>query len=626
MKKCQLNVKDSRITLSSALTPRFGYELETGVACTFTLDFETVLGVFYSLGMKDEIQTQTPGNSKLQLMRGIQKYSDKLSFYCNDCSVSVPRNQKVFTGLMDKCIFEVNPTKASFPHSGIFHPKIWILLYTPTTNNENAQPYIKIIISSRNLSKSSNLDYAIALEAPVKDQATQKTLDHAKPLTDWLDYLAQFTPEEKKRAIATLKEYVSRSDDALLDSNGVYSGYWFLPLGISEEYDKDSIDLLNEEFNKKFKKEWLIVVSPFLGEDFIKNLTDDGTTPEKSALLTRRSSLTKSIWESFTNVYGLKSILNNDELIEESSQSESNANEAVPYRDLHAKMYFYRSDKQNMLLTGSANATRQAFNNNVEFMLQLELPNTARSVTYESLCEELFQLNEDGELTPNSPFEEIEFNEDDAADSETEESKYKIVDRRELCEKILGAEVLPDGDRYTVVIKTDGSVKEEVTIAPLNAKDSAVPLTAETRIAGLSLNQLSNFYIITTPDDKFIKIIETQNMPVAERNKAIFNTIIENKTDFYKMVELILADLPASVVSQWEMNALDNSNGSLDGKNAYIPKGIYERALEVAVSNNEPFKELKSLFDSLSADKIDSQLVKMLETFNQALRKIENKQ
>ena len=49
MKKCQLNVKDSRITLSSALTPRFGYELETGVACTFTLDFETVLGVFYSL-------------------------------------------------------------------------------------------------------------------------------------------------------------------------------------------------------------------------------------------------------------------------------------------------------------------------------------------------------------------------------------------------------------------------------------------------------------------------------------------------------------------------------------------------------------------------------------------------
>ncbi|MBR5161848.1 MAG: hypothetical protein IKW80_09495, partial [Thermoguttaceae bacterium] len=237
MKKCQLNVKDSRITLSSALTPRFGYELETGVACTFTLDFETVLGVFYSLGMKDEIQTQTPSSSKLQLMRGIQKYSDKLSFYCNDCSVAVPRNQKVFTGLMDKCIFEVNPTKASFPHSGIFHPKIWILLYKPTSDNEDARPYIKIIISSRNLSKSSNLDYAVALEAPVKDKATQKTLDHAKQLTDWLDYLAQFTPEEKKSAIETLKEHVSRSEDALLDSNGVYSGYEFFPLGISKEYD-----------------------------------------------------------------------------------------------------------------------------------------------------------------------------------------------------------------------------------------------------------------------------------------------------------------------------------------------------------------------------------------------------
>ena len=620
MKKCQLNVKDSRITLSSALTPRFGYELETGVACTFTLDFETVLGVFYSLGMKDEIQTQTPSSSKLQLMRGIQKYSDKLSFYCNDCSVAVPRNQKVFTGLMDKCIFEVNPTKAKFPHSGIFHPKIWILLYKPTSDNEDVRPYIKIIISSRNLSKSSNLDYAVAMEAPVKDKATQKTLDHAKPLTDWLDYLAQFTPKEKKNSIVTLKEYVSRSEDALLDSSGVYSGYEFRPLGISEEYDKDSIDLLDRD------KDWLIVVSPFLGEDFIKDLTDDGISPEKSALLTRRSSLTKNIWDSFTNVYGLKSILNNDELIEESSQSESNANETVPYRDLHAKMYFYRSDGQNALLTGSANATRQAFNNNVEFILQLNLPNNARSVTYESLCEEIFQLDEDGELASSSPFEEIEFDEDDSADSETDENEYKVGPRRKLCEKIRSAEVQPDGESYTIVIKIDGSVKEDVTIAPLNAKDSFVPLTSETRISGLSLNQLSNFYIIKTADDKFIKIIETQNMPIAERNKAIFNTIIENKTDFYKMIELILADLPASVVSQWEMNALDNSNGSQDGKNAYIPKGIYERALEVAVSNNEPFKELKSLIESVSEDKVDSQLVKMLKTFHQALSNIENKQ
>ncbi len=615
MKKCQINVKDNRITLSSALTPHFGYELETGVACTFTLDFETVLGVFYSLGMKDEIQVQTSSASKLQLLRGIQKYSDKLSFYCNDCSVSVPRNQKVFTGLMDKCIFEVNPTKAEFPHSGIFHPKVWILLYTPTADNVNARPYIKVIVSSRNLSKSSNLDYAVALEAAVKDKKTKESEERTKPLTDWLDYLAHFTPEEKKSSIETLKQYVARSEPVLLDNNGVYSSCWFLPLGISKEYEKDRIPLL------KCEKDWLIVVSPFLGEPFIKKLTDNGTTPEESTLITRKASLTKNIWESFSYTYGLKSILNNDELLEESSGSESNADDTIPYRDLHAKMYFYRSGGQNMLLTGSANATQQAFDNNVEFMLQLELPSTARSVTYESICKELLQINDDGD----SPFEEIEFDEDDV-NSETDENEFKIVDRRKLCEKILVAEVQPDGERYTVVIKTDGSVKEEVEISPLNAKDSAVPLTSETRITGLSLNQLSNFYIITTPDDKFIKIIETQNMPVAQRNKAIFNTIIENKTDFYKMVELILADLPASVVSQWEMNALDNSNGSQDGKNAYIPKGIYERALEVAVSNNEPFKELKCFFDSLSADKVDSHLVKMLETFNQALSKIENKQ
>ena len=613
MKECYVNVKKNRVTLSSALTPHYGYELETGIACTFTLDFETVLGVFYSLGMKDEIQTQTPNALKLQLLHGIQKYSDKLSFYCNDCSVSVPWRQKVVTGLIDKCIFEVNPTKAKFPLSGIFHPKIWILLYTPTENNANDQPYIKVIVSSRNLSQSSNLDYVVALEAAVKDEKTNESIERTKPLTDWLDYLAQFTPEKKMSSINTLKEYVSRSEPFLLDKYDVYANCWFKPLGISEEYKGEKLDLLKSE-----KKEWLIVVSPFLSEHFIKELTN-GTKPEKSTLFTRKSSLTADIVKSFNHIYGLRSNLTNDELLEESSESESNANETDQYRDLHAKMYFYRSGGYKVFLTGSANTTDQAFENNVEFMLQLELPSAAKSVTYESVCKELLHVNDNGD----SPFEEIEFDEDDSADSETDENKYKIHERRKLCEKILGAEVQLDGDYYTVVIKTDGSVEEGVTIAPLNARDSAIPLTAETRIAGLSLNQLSNFYIITTSADKFIKIIETQNMPVTERNKEIFNTIIENKTDFYKMVELILADLPASVVSQWGMDALDNSNGSQDGKNAYIPKGIYERALEVAVSNNEPFKELQSLIDSLSADKVDTQLKKMLDTFNDALKKIE---
>ena len=613
MKKCQLNVKDSRITLSSALTPHFGYELETGVACTFTLDFETVLGVFYSLGMKDEIQAQTPANSKLQLLRGIQKYSDKLAFYCNDCSVSVPKNQKIFTGLMDKCIFEVNPTKAKFPHDGIFHPKVWILLYKPTANNENARPYIKVIVSSRNLSKSSNLDYAVALEAAVKDKATNESTERTKPLTDWLDYLAQFTPEEKKSSIETLKDFVSRSEPVLLDDNGVYSSCWFIPLGISEQYRKNRIPML------KCEKEWLIVVSPFLGEDFIKELTDNGTTPEVSSLLTRKSSLTKNIWESFSNAYCLKSILNNDELIEDSTQSESNANETVPYRDIHAKMYFYRSDKRNMLLTGSANATNQAFNQNVEFMLQLELPSNARSVTYESLCEELFQIDEDGTLL-NSPFEEIESFEDETSEDSDDKNDFKIFNRRKLCQAISGAEVQPDGDKYAIIVRADEPLESAIKIAPVSAGDSAVELTApETKITGLSVEQLSNFYIIETPNDRFIKIIETKNLPIVERNKAIFNSIIENKTDFYKMVELILADLPASVVSQWEMNALDNSANSLAGKSAYIPKGIYERALQVAVSNDEPFEELKNFIESVSEDKVDSQLVKMLETFSQAL-------
>ena len=618
MKKCQVNVRENRITLSSLLTPHFGYELETGIGCTFTLDFETVLSVFYSLGMKDEIPEKLSPSDKLQLQRGIKKYSDKLAFYCSDCSISIPRKQSFFNGMMDKCVFEVNPKNAAFPHNGYFHPKVWILLYKPTANNEHARPYIKVIVSSRNISKSSNLDYAVALEAAVKDKATKESTERTKPLIDWLDYLTQFTPEGKQENIKTLKDFISRSEDWTTDYNKVYSASRTLrPLGISEKYDRSTIDLLN----KKKEKEWLIVVSPFLGEDFIKELTDNGTTPDASSLLTRKSSLTADIWNSFTNVYGLRSILSNNELISESIPSDSDDDEIIQYRDIHAKMYFYRSDKRNMLLTGSANATNQAFNQNVEFMLQLELPSNARTVSYESICEELFQLNENGNLEPTSPFEEIELSEDDGdVNSKTDENEYKIGERRRLCEKILGATAQREGDAFTIIVKTSEPLGSSYKIAPLNAKDSAVELTTvETRIPGLSLEQLSNFYIIETPNDRFIKIIETKDIPVHERDNAVVNTIIENKNDFYMMVELFLADLPANVIAQWEINHSDREYNSRQNKASYIPNGIYERALEVAVSNIESFEELKSFIESVSEDKVDSQLVKMLETFSKAL-------
>lgn len=613
MKKCQINVKDNRITLSSALTPHFGYELEAGVACTFTLDFESILGVFCALGMKDEYQIQSSERSKLQLLRGIKRYADKLSFYCNDCSVTVPRNQRVINGLMDSCVFEVNPTKAPFPHDGIFHPKVWILLFTPTANNEGARPYIKVIISSRNLSKSSNLDFAVVLEAAVKDKATNESRERTKPMIDWLDYLAHFTPERKMHNIDTLKDFVSRSEGFRMDYNDVYSDCWLQPLGISEEYTQEDVDLLNCD------KDWLIVVSPFLGEDFIAELTENGTTPDKCALLTRKSSLTQSIWNSFSNTYGLRAVLNNNEILEQTSQTESDGGDVIQYRDIHAKMYFYRSNGRNMLLTGSANATSQAFNQNVEFMLQLELPGSARSVTYESLCEELFHITINGQAS-ESPFEEIELKESDSdLDSESDENEVKAFKRRDLCERIQDAEVQQEGDSYTIIVRALEPIDPSVHIAPLNARDSEVELTAETRIPNLSLNQLSNFYVISTPNDRFIKIINTKNIPVQQRNRAIDNAIIENKSDFYKMIELILADVPASAIAPWEVGDPESLNGSYEGKNAYIPKRIYERLLEAAASNAEPLKELKSFIDSLSDNKVDSQLVAMLETFTQAL-------
>lgn len=624
MKKCQLNVKDSRITLSSALTPHFGYELEAGVGCTFTLDFGTILSVFYSLGMKDELPEKLSLSSKLQLQRGINKYSDKLAFYCNVCSISVPRNQSFLHGLLDKCIFEVNTKKATFPRDGIFHPKVWFLLYTPTANNESAQPYIKVIVSSQNLSKSSNLDYAVAMEAAVNDKPTNESRNRTKPFIDWLDYLDRFTPEGKKNNIEKLKDSISRSEGLKLDYNGVYSNGRHFPLGISEEYGKNRVAMLDCE------KDWLIVVSPFLGEDFINTITNNGAVSERSSLLTRQSSLTPNICNRFSKVYGLRSILGNNELLGEADQSESDDGESesddgeIPhYRDIHAKMYIYRSGGQNIFLTGSANATRQAFNDNVEFMLQLELPQ--RAVSYESICEELFQVNEDGKLALNSPFEEIELNENTG--QETDVNEYKVLKRRDLCEKILGAEVEQDGDKYAIIVRTSEPFESSTTIAPLNARDSTVELTApETRITGLSAEQLSNFYIITTPDDRFIKIIETKNLPLAERDKAVVNSIIESKTDFYKMIELILADVPASAIAQWEINHVDNEYDSHERKDSYIPKGIYERFLEAAVSNLGSIEELKRLIESVSEDKADGKLVKMVETFQSALNNAEKQQ
>lgn len=602
MPRRRFDQNNDRVDYGELLSADAYYELDKAVGLTYSLDMEALMGIPLCLGMHGEMTTGQK-NNPLYVLEAIRRTGKKLSIFCNAGCIKVPKTESRLYALLEDSIHEVRMPN----YKNNFHPKLWILQYH---NIHDGSLMIKIVTLSRNLTFDQSMDVAVDMEGFVGSKINPKN----QPIADLLTFVSQF--DSNKNRYKILIENIRRVESfELLDC---FDDYEFHPFGIYGK-NENGIKRIPLSEHRKSPREMfrdcyaLFVVSPFLSESVIGDLLDDYSKnpesgPVKRCLITRDTSVTRRIYDAFNRrggdgVWTINPALSSNDALED-GDTFGHVN-----RDVHAKIFF--TDKYNeskKLYLGSLNASNNAFDHNVEFLLELSYK--PYHASYESVRDDFLPVDDEKNGCPfvqMTGFDEIE-----KAD---EESK---VDFREAVYGVKSAEVISCEGSFSIKVYCDHAF-DGITIRPFYVKTNIKPLTEEVVFEGISLSNLSNMFILSKDGEDCLIRLEVTGMPSEEREDAIFNDIISNRPMFMTYMRYLLDEDFYDSISFEELFSQSRDAGdNPEGYGFAVEPDIYERMLKAAAEYPERFDSMYEVVEKIDDDKIGEEFKQLLELFIRA--------
>ena len=404
MPRRRFDQNNDRVDYGELLSVDAYYVLDQAVGLTYSLDMEALMGIPLCLGMHGEMTTGQK-NNPLYVLEAIRRTGKKLSIFCNVGCIKVPKTESRLYALLEDSIHEVRMPN----YTNNFHPKLWVLQYHDI---HDGSLMIKIVTLSRNLTFDQSMDVAVDMEGFVGSKINPKN----QPIADLITFVSQFDGSHKNRYKALIENIRRVESFDLLDC---FDDYEFHPFGIYGK-NENGIKKVSSSEHRKSPREMfrdcyaLFVVSPFLSETVIGDILDDYSKnpesgPVKRCLITRDTSVTKRIYDAFNRrdgdgVWVINPALSSNDALEDGDTF------GYVSRDVHAKVFF--TDKYNepkKLYLGSLNASNNAFDHNVEFLL--ELVYKPYHASYESVREDFIPINDEKNGCPfvqMTGFDEIE--------------------------------------------------------------------------------------------------------------------------------------------------------------------------------------------------------------------------
>lgn len=425
-----LDPQDRQLLMES-LRPPDGYELDHALATTFSLDLLALLvaPLAFSLFELEEQDGEIAPN-RMAWLEAIRRYADRLTVFCQAGQIAVPRRDQLLYAYLEKSVFEVTVPGAS----GVFHPKVWILRFTGSD-----QPVrYRVLCLSRNLTFDRSWDTLLTLDGELLDR--NKGIAATRGLSDFIGALPRLTRSPMPVPVkAKVKEFQEEVRRVRFTPPPGFDELSFCPIGISPK----------REWPFKGRIERMLVVSPFIKEAALRELTAEG---EKHILVSRLEelqALPPKAFKRFKRVYILDA--NTDEASDDQNVSDVNG---VPTTGLHAKLYVADDGWNGRVWTGSANATNAAFGQNVEMLVEL--------VGKKSLCGIDAILAADdknlGFLNLLQPFEPGEPIVVDAVEKVLEDRLEEA--RRRIVDLFLRAVVTTSGTTFTMSLRSNVTKKK----------------------------------------------------------------------------------------------------------------------------------------------------------------------
>lgn len=581
-----------------------GCKVDFAVGLTYSLNLEAMLTVplaFGDLGELDGSVKQSPAF----LLEGIRRSSDKIALFCNKGGIHVPSETRTIYSLLESSIFEVQNGNDIFSN---FHPKIWLVKEIDKDGNE----WLKLSIMSRNLDFSTCLDICCSIRGQIKKRRSLRGAEKHKPLKDMLLWVSEYAHKAKADKVCQIAELLDYVDRFKLDTpfqtedveRNEDEGYDFFPF----VYGKDEFSAYGDDIKKHLPADRILVVSPFIDITTLTWLTsrkkDYNYKSKNSILVTRKEYVTQEVFDMFEQVW-----VPNDTMIDNTTANV----------DLHAKMYLTQrlsgDDLGYTLYLGSANATVNAFNKNVEFLLRLHYKRTTNDRIKELL----------EEITSEHRFVVMDAPNPEASNTRPSNEKELALKKTVGCLK--KAVIKPSNKEglFDIDLSVRGKYNDAIRIRPLQCKGLWKPISNQVLFKELAVHLLSEFFVLRIPseDDKFIELvakIKTTGMP-ANRDEAIYQSIVTKKEELLDYVAFMLSDRPSEFF--FEQQLMKENSKYADGSGAQTTSmPLYEQLLKTASTNPEQITEVMKFIKKMKQDIVPDELTKILQMFQNVSKQL----
>ncbi len=380
----------NRFMLVDALRPPDGYQLDTAVGTTFTLDLDALLLATLSFAMFDHLDTEGGRADPIALLESVRRNADRLTVFAQAGAMWGPRRHPPILAYLEDAVVPVRPAKPGH----LFHPKVWALRFAAP----DRAPRYRLLSLSRNLTFDSSWDTIVALDGAETDNPP-----------DWCQPVADFVEALPPLAVRTLDPGRAGQIDDLVAS--LRRVRWEAPPDVTAM----RFHPMGPGFRSpKISGERVLVISPFLGPNEAGRL---GNGPGADVLVSRAGALDAVGGDAvagFAETFVLDTgddpsaatddaeSVGDDEA--DSSALDIDVEPARPGLELsglHAKVFFTENNHRNKLYLGSANATGPAFGGNVEFLVEFRLDPALWSIDH--LLDAGGKTNLRAMLTPYTP-------------------------------------------------------------------------------------------------------------------------------------------------------------------------------------------------------------------------------
>nr|WP_206030549.1 phospholipase D family protein [Rhodococcus sp. B10] len=557
---------DSRVTLLDRLEPPQGHVVSHVVGTTYTLDLDSALLPSLALSRSASAASADP----LETIAAVQASIDKIDVFHQRGMIAVPTNRSRLHTLLEPALHAVQHSPKY-----LFHPKLWVARYESEATGEIV---FRLLVLSRNLSRSRSWDVAITLDGVLENGPSAKN----KPIVDLLRYLTTSVQPnlEENRAvrIAALAEELRRVR-------------WDLPTGAT--------DLTFHVFGVRgsrapepdFSGYKHLVVSPFLTDGGLTALAEYARGPV--SVVSRQESfdaLSDDMVPWITDPFVLSPTAGIPADDQESTGGPTLAG-------LHAKLFCVERDRRAHLFIGSANATDNAFGGNIEVLVELAGKTGIFGV------DALLGKGGFGSILQLTTIESVNEPSDDpqfALDQQLRQLIFSIQ---------LRAELSGDEDNYALHVTSAESISIaqglSLTISLLSDKatSAAVDSTGaiDCNFAGLRLSDVTAFFVLTVSDEdgrrsSAVLMAELIN-DVDARMSSIVTSEISTPDAFRRFLALLLAFGAPSVAVDSDGDEAGEFDAS--GRWNVLENGLFEQMLRVSTSNEQVLEHLAGVVTSI---------------------------